>query len=161
MITQLVRNLRGEIVINLDQHGILPWGYAVGIGKLLTARSGLYRGRFLQVHSIKYQCFSIFRDLWSPLSGEKKCEHFSSPEKKKKNIWQRGRTLKSQHRLGRPSETGRPGVRLWRPRGLFTLYVGSTLGLRWVVYGSQYTHGGRAQYTAEYSGRQTQEKRYA
>ena len=67
---------------------------------------------------------SIFQDLQSPLSGEKKCEHFSSPEKK--NIWRRGRTLKSQHRLGRPSETRRPGVRLWRPGG----YLRFTFGLR-------------------------------
>ena len=41
-ITQLVRNLRGEIVINLDQHGILPWLWALSY---MRARqdSHLYR----------------------------------------------------------------------------------------------------------------------
>ena len=42
MITQLVRNMRGEIVINLDQHGILPWLWALSY---MRARrdSHLYR----------------------------------------------------------------------------------------------------------------------
>ena len=85
------------------------------------------------------QQFSRSYILQSPLSGEKKSASIFLLPKKKKNIWRRGRTLKSQHRLGRPSETRRPGVRLWRPGGYlrFTLglrwvYVGSTLGLPWV-----------------------------
>ena len=45
----------------------------------------------------------------------------------KKNIWRRRGPLKSQHRLGRPRETRRPGVRLWRPGG----YLHFTLGLPW------------------------------
>ena len=53
----------------------------------------------------------------------------------KKQNWRRRRTLKSQHRLGRSSETRRPGVRLWRPGGslrftfgLASANVGLTLG---------------------------------
>ena len=59
----------------------------------------------------------------SPIGWKKSASTFLLP--KKKNIWRRGRTLKSQHRLGRPSETRRPGVRLWRPGG----YLRFTLGL--------------------------------
>ena len=66
--------------------------------------------------------FSAFFKIYSrPYPAKKKCEHFSSPKKN----WRRGRTLKPQHRLGRPSETKRPGVRLWRPGG----YLRFTLGL--------------------------------
>ena len=56
--------------------------------------------------------FSIFRDLQSPLSGEKKCEHFSSPEKK-------------EHLVGaRESPPRHPEA----PEG----YQRLTLGQRWV-----------------------------
>ena len=67
------------------------------------------------------------RSIVAPIGRKKSAS--TSPEKK--NIWRRRGTLKSQHRLGRPSETGRPGVRLWRPGG----YLRFTLGLRWANVG--------------------------
>ena len=66
-----------------------------------------------------------------PYRAEKSASTFLLP-RKEKNTWRRRGPLKSQHRLGRPSETRRPGVRLWRPGG----YLRFTLGLRWVYVGS-------------------------
>ena len=59
----------------------------------------------------------------APIGRQKSASIFLRP--KKQNIWRRRVTLKSQYRLGRTSETGRPGVRLWRPGG----YLRFTLGL--------------------------------
>ena len=68
--------------------------------------------------------FSVFRDLQSPLSGEKKVQaqlHFSSPEKK--YIWWRA-TMRGAL-AGRRSTLGQRWVNL-----------GSTLGQPWVNLGS-------------------------
>ena len=56
-----------------------------------------------------------------PYRAKKKCEHFSSPEKKEH--------LAESPRLGRPSRRTRA---LW---GLPTLYLLLTLGLRWAYLG--------------------------
>ena len=69
------------------------------------------------IFASKYSFFSIFQDLQSPLSGEKKCKHFSSPEKKN--------TFGGELRLGRPSRQRRPSRAPW---GLPTPDLGSTLG---------------------------------
>ena len=80
------------------RYRILP-RFSREIVKLVRARSLLYRSRILQPNSH----FSAFFEIYSrPYRAKKKCEHFSSPEKKE-NIWRRRRTLKSQHRLGRRS----------------------------------------------------------
>ena len=58
-----------------------------------------------------------------PYRAKKSASTFLLP-RKEKNTWRRRGPLKSQHRLGRPSETRRPGVRLMAPWELFTLYLG-------------------------------------
>ena len=95
------------------------------ISELWEARSRLYQSRFLQQNA--YFSESAFFEIYSrPRRAKKKVQtlFFS----RKKNIWRTRGTLKSQHRLGRPSETRRPGVRLWRPGG----YLRFTFGPRWV-----------------------------
>ena len=65
--------------------------------------------------------FNVFQVLQSPLSGEKKCEHFSS-RPKKEHLAER----EEDAQISAPaSETRHPGVRLWRPGG----YLRFTLGL--------------------------------
>ena len=76
--------------------------------------------------AIKYAFFQVFRDLQSPLSGEKKCKHFSSPVKKKIGGELRLRRHSRQRRASRA------------PLGLPTPDVRSTLGQPWVNLGSTF-----------------------
>ena len=95
-----------------------------------------YEDRFFAISTpIELDFFSFSRDL-SPLSGGKKVRARFFSRKKRENLAQRGRTLKSQHRLGRPSETRRPGMRLWRLGG----YLRFTLGLPWVYLGPRWAY---------------------
>ena len=74
----------------------------------------MYPRRFSQINTH----FSAFFEIYSrPYRAKKKCEHFSSPEKKEH--------LAESPRLGRPSR------RPWALWGLPTLYVRVTFGLRW------------------------------
>ena len=71
---------------------------------------------------------SIFRDLQSPLSGEKKCKHFSSPEKKIHLAESCGWGALAAN-VGPP---GRPGGYQSLTLGQPSVNVRSTLGQRWV-----------------------------
>ena len=94
-----------------------------------SARSRLYRNRILRGN--------VYFEAFSTSTRRKKEVRTLFFSRKKEHLAER-RTLKSQHRIGRLRQTRRPVVRLWRPWGLFTLYVGSRFGLRWVYVRSTF-----------------------
>ena len=72
--------------------------------------------------------FSVFRDLQSPLSGGKKCAHFSSPEKKE-HLEVLGGALAAQVATNQRLTLGQPSVNVGSTLGQPSVNLRSTFGI--------------------------------